>query len=190
VLKPTPDRFDTIHNEVTHLQRLVQDLRILSLADADELVLQRQPVPPGDLLERVSAAYQHALSQKGVDLQVQVQPGLPTVNVDPERVVQILGNLVSNALRYTPKGGRVVLSAYLQERFLCFSVQDNGVGIDPEALPHIFDRFYRADDARQGGESGLGLAIAKSLVEAHGGKIEVKSELGWGTKFVVLFVQG
>jgi signal transduction histidine kinase len=100
----------------------------------------------------------------------------------------VLGNLVTNALRYTPSCGRITLSAHRQGNAVALAVQDTGAGIAPDALPHVFDRFYRGDPARnqQDGESGLGLAIAKSITEAHGGKIEVQSELGRGTTFTVL----
>ena len=103
-------------------------------------------------------------------------------------MIQVLGNLVTNALRYTPSGGRIVLSARRQGGAVALAVADTGAGIAPDALPHVFDRFYRSDPARsqQDGESGLGLAIAKSITEAHGGKIEVQSELGRGTTFTVL----
>jgi len=187
VLKPSPERFDTIYNEVDHLQRLVQDLRTLTLADTGELPLQRQLTAPADLLARVQAAFAHPASQKEIHITVDAGAGLPDVQVDPERMLQVLGNLVSNALRHTPRGGTLSLSARLTQGFLQLGVADTGEGIPPEALPNIFDRFYRADPARQAaaGESGLGLAIAKSIVEAHGGNISVQSQLGEGTRFII-----
>ncbi len=117
-----------------------------------------------------------------------VEPALPDVSADPERMIQVLGNLVGNALRYTPPGGCIVLSARRRSAMVAMTVQDHGPGIPPDVLPHIFDRFYRGDSARsqQDAESGLGLAIAKSITEAHGGKIEVQSELGQGSAFTVL----
>ena len=102
--------------------------------------------------------------------------------MDPDRMAQVFGNLITNALRYTPEGGKITLSARQEASMLAFCVQDNGQGISAEALPHIFDRFYRADPARaQGDASGLGLAIAKSLVEAHGGSIAAESQVNQGT---------
>ncbi len=103
-------------------------------------------------------------------------------------MIQVLGNLVTNALRYTPSGGRIILSACPAGRSVALGVQDMGAGIAPDALPHVFDRFYRADPARsqQDGESGLGLAIARSIVEAHGGAIRAQSALGQGATFTVL----
>ena len=187
VLKPSPERFDTVHQEVIHLQRLVEDLRTLSLADAGELTLNRQPTSPQALLERLAASYQHRAGQKDILLQVEPAPTLPEIHVDPERMAQVLGNLLSNALRYTPTGGKITLSAGRQNDHVNIRVSDTGQGISPEALPHIFDRFYRADPSRQQaeGETGLGLAIARSLVEAHGGAIVADSAPSKGTTFTI-----
>jgi two-component system, OmpR family, sensor histidine kinase BaeS len=187
VLQANPERFDVMHREVQYLQRLVEDLRTLSLADAGELKLNRQLVAPQTLLEQTASAFTPQAEQKQIVLQVIAEPELPAIAVDEIRVAQVLGNLVSNALRYTPDGGRIVLSARRQLQQTELSVQDNGSGIAPDALPHIFERFYRADASRQSeSESGLGLAIAKSIVEAHGGTITVKSEgVGNGSVFSV-----
>jgi signal transduction histidine kinase len=187
VLDPSPERFDVMYSEAQHLQRLVEDLRTLSLADAGELTLNCQPTSPGALLERAAAAYSRRAQRQDIALQVQAG-ALPEINVDPERMAQVLGNLLSNALRHTPEGGQIVLSARQQVNGLQLAVQDSGEGIAPEDLPHVFDRFYRGDASRQQqeGESGLGLAIAKSIVEAHEGTVAVQSELGRGTTFVML----
>jgi signal transduction histidine kinase len=187
VLEPTRARFDTMYTEAQHLQRLVEDLRTLSLADAGELPLNQQPTAPKDLLKRLKATYLHAAGQAGVALEVQADPNLPELDIDPDRMAQVLGNLVSNALRYTPEGGRIVLAAHSRDGAVTLLVQDTGQGISPEALPRVFERFYRGDPARQQkeGESGLGLAIARSIVEAHGGTIAAHSELGRGTVFVI-----
>lgn len=108
------------------------------------------------------------------------------MEVDPERMAQVLGNLVSNAIRYTPEGGAIVLSAERSDGTILLKVHDNGPGIDPEDLPHIFERFYRSDKSRQqNGESGLGLAIARSIVEAHGGSIWAESPPQGGATFVI-----
>ncbi len=125
-------------------------------------------------------------------MQVEAEQDLPEVKVDPDRMAQVLGNLVSNALRYTPAGGQISLGAAQRGDNVLLSVQDNWAGIPPEALPHIFERFYRGDPSRpgQGGESGLGLAIARSIVEAHGGTISAHSTLGEGTTFTVLLPGG
>jgi two-component system sensor histidine kinase BaeS len=187
VLPPTSETFQTIHQEAEHLSRLVEDLRTLSLADAGELTLTRQLVHPQELLERTAAAHLPQAQQLEIDLQVTAQANLPAVSVDPERMAQVLGNLVSNALRYTPAGGQISLAAAQKGNSALLTVQDNGAGIAPDRLRRIFERFYRGDEARQTheGESGLGLAIAKSLVELHGGMISVASTLGKGTTFTI-----
>jgi signal transduction histidine kinase len=188
VFKPTPGRFEAMHTEAQHLQHLVEDLRTLSLADAGELPIQLESVACPALLERLAAAYAPQAEAIGIVLHVCAEPDLPDIVADPERMVQVLGNLVTNALRHTPSGGQVTLCARSQENAVALVVQDTGTGIAPDALPHIFDRFYRGDPARsqQDSESGLGLAIARSIVEAHGGTIEVQSELGRGTAFTIL----
>jgi two-component system sensor histidine kinase BaeS len=184
-LKPSSERFVTMYGEVQNLQRLVDDLRILSLADAGELVINRQTVDPSELLNRVAKAYQHQAELQKIDLKVEVDQNLPKIFIDMDRMEQVLGNLVSNALRYTREGGKIQLSANQDLKSIFLIVQDNGCGISPEVLPHIFERFYRGDFSRNGKESGLGLAIARSIVELHGGSISVTSVLGQGSKFVL-----
>jgi signal transduction histidine kinase len=183
-LKPTPERFATMQAEVQHLQRLVDDLRTLSLADGGELTLRCQPVAPAELLAQVAAAYRHQAEQQNITLKVEVQPDLAEISMDPERMEQVLGNLVSNALRYTPEGGEICLAAQQERGNLILRVKDNGSGIPPDILPHIFERSYRGDPSRSGDESGLGLAIAKSMVELHGGSIHAES-LGAGSEFFI-----
>jgi signal transduction histidine kinase len=187
VLAPTVERFTTIYSEVMHLQHLVEDLRTLSLADAGELRLQRQVVAPQSLLQRCAAAHAPLATQKGVALEVELSPDLPSVQVDTERMAQVMGNLVSNALRHTPSGGRITLSAVSDAGQVLLRVQDTGEGIPADALPRLFDRFYRVDSSRQRveGESGLGLAIVRSLVEAHGAQVSVQSTPGQGTTFTI-----
>ena len=158
----------------------------LSLADAGELPLQRREVSPFELLERTAAAHRAAAEQKQIDLQVQAAPNLPELHVDPERMAQVLGNLTSNALRHTPAGGSVILAARRGTKGILLQVQDTGSGIEAADLSYIFHRFYRGDRSRrQDGASGLGLAIAKSIVEAHGGRITVESTPGAGTTFTI-----
>jgi signal transduction histidine kinase len=185
-LKPTPERFAAMRAEVQNLQRLVEDLRTLSLADAGELKLYLQLVGPSELLERTASAYRQQAEEKKIFLSVDVQQGLPAINMDIERMEQVLGNLVSNALRYTPEGGEIRLTAMQAGRSLSVSVEDTGSGIPAEVLPHIFERSYRGDESRSGNGSGLGLAIARSIVVYHGGTITVASEVGRGSRFEVL----
>jgi signal transduction histidine kinase len=182
-----PEIYTVIHGEAQHLQRLIEDLRILSLADAGELTLNRQVVSPADLLERTAAAHAVKAQEQEIDLRVEVNGELPALSVDPERMAQVLGNLVGNALRHTPQGGRVILAADAESDKVHLRVQDTGEGIAPDDLPHIFNRFYRGNAARVQveSESGLGLAIARSLVEAHKGIIRVESTIGRGSTFTV-----
>jgi two-component system sensor histidine kinase BaeS len=186
-LPPSQETFDIMHDETQHLSRLVDDLRTLSLADAGELPLTPQPLDVPALLERVVSAHLPEAQRRGISLRVEPSPTLPAVEADPGRMAQVLENLVSNALSYTPEGGEITLSAQADTGVVKLRVQDNGVGIAPEDLPLVFDRFYRADRSHQrnGTESGLGLAIAKSIVEAHGGSISVESTLGEGTAFTI-----
>lgn len=186
-LTPTPTRLGLMDQEVQTLKRLVNDLRVLALADAGELTLHRGPVAPATLLERLAAAFAHPAQQQNVQVQVQAAPDLPEVEMDGERMVQVLSNLVANALRHTPEGGVITLAAALQAGALELTVADTGVGIPPEILPNIFERFFRGDKSRQqtDGELGLGLAIARSLVTAHGGLIRAESEPGRGARFVI-----
>ena len=176
-----------LHDEAQQLSRLIDDLRMLSLADAGELPLQRHVIPPRELLERTAAAHRVKAQEQGVQFTVDAADDLPRVNVDPERMQQVLGNLVSNALRYTPTGGEIALWGEADEGHVTLHVQDSGNGITPEDLPLIFERFYRGDRARHSnmGESGLGLPIAKSLVEMHQGTIAVASQVGQGTTFSI-----
>jgi signal transduction histidine kinase len=185
VLPPTPERFGILYEESQHLQALIEDLRTLSLADAGELVLHPQTITPQALLQRIAEIYRHPAEQQEITLRVQASDDVPAMQVDVDRMIQVLRNLVSNALRYTPAAGTITLGAEHGMQGTTIFVQDTGQGIVPQALPRIFDRFYRADASRaqSQGESGLGLAIAKALVEAHGGTIDVASQPGEGTTF-------
>jgi len=180
-LEPTRARLTTVYAEIEHLQRLVADLRMLSQADAGDLPLSRQAVSPQAVLARVAAAYAVQAAQQEIILTVSAQPDLPLLWIDEDRLLQVLNNLLSNALRYTPAGGRITLLAFAQAGGVCLQVQDTGAGITADDLPYVFERFYRGDRARTDdtAASGLGLAIAKALVELHGGTITVAS-LGAG----------
>ena len=183
VLHPTPAILRAMHEESRLLSHLVDDLRTLSLADAGELTLNRVPTAPGELLERVVASFAPRATAKGVDLCLDISPALPAALLDAERCAQVLGNLLGNAIRHTPAGGTVTLRALAVAGGLLWQVADTGSGIAAEHLPHIFERFYRADTARtiNEAESGLGLSIAKSLIELHGGTLTAESALGRGT---------
>ena len=186
-LEGAPETYEVMYKEAQHLSHLIDDLRLLSLADTGELPLNRRPVAPQDLLERTSASHQPQAASKAIDLLVDAAPSLPKINVDPERLAQVLNNLVSNALRHTPEGGQIILSAEQRDNHILLKVMDTGSGIPAEDLPYIFNRFYRGDQARrQTGESGLGLAIARSIIQAHGGTITVDSTVDVGSTFTIM----
>lgn len=187
-LSPTPERLDVIYTEIERLQSLVQDLRLLAIADAGELRLNIAPLELRALLERLTASLQLSAGKKGLALRLETAPNLPTINADESRLDRILSNLVTNAIRHTPSGGVVTIKTMRKPKNILVSVEDTGEGIPPADLPHIFDRFYRVDKSRtdaDGASSGLGLAIARALVEAHGGEITAKSEVGKGTKITI-----
>jgi signal transduction histidine kinase len=187
-IEGSPQVYATMHQVSQHLSHLIDDLRTLSLADAGELPINLQKTAPQDLLERTSATYASQAQSSEIALRVKIEPGLPEIEVDPERMAQVLNNLVSNALRYTSAGGWIELSASSDEDDVIIRVQDNGAGIPPEDLPKVFTRFYRGDKSRQqNGEAGLGLTIARSLVEAQGGSISVESSPAEGTTFTIRF---
>lgn len=187
VLKPTRENFEIIREEAERLENLVNDLRTLSLADAGELSVEFQPVNVNDFMSDVHAHYLTLFNQKRVALDFKPAPVVLTANLDPWRFAQVLNNVLDNALRHTPEGGRVELTTQLAENRIQLSVKDSGEGVPPEEAAHLFDRFYRVDKsrARKDGGSGLGLAIAKSIVEMHGGKIWAESETGKGLRVLI-----
>jgi two-component system, OmpR family, sensor histidine kinase BaeS len=188
VLPPTRENFEIIREEATRLEHLVNDLRILSLADAGELSVTPQTIEPERLLREVASLYHYQAQQKNVALELEIAPSLPTIEVDPGRMIQVLTNILDNALRHTPEDGKIVLSARESNDQIELAIQDSGPGLRKENLDRIFDRFYRTDTSRQredSGGSGLGLAIAKSIVQAHGGQIRAESGAGYGLKIII-----
>jgi signal transduction histidine kinase len=187
VLPPSEETFDIIRDETLRLERMVDDLRTLSRADAGELALTYDLVSVQELVDQAIKAYRPQARKKDIELSVEASSDLPELNIDPDRMAQVLSNLLSNALRYTPEGGDITVSTKQTVGEVEIRVHDSGPGIDPEDLPYIFDRFYRTDKSRQreSGGSGLGLAIAKSIVEEHGGRILAESEPGEGTTIVI-----
>lgn len=182
-----PAIYEAMYGEAKLLNHLIDDLRTLSLADAGELSLNRGLVFPNEIVERTAASHAALAAQRGISLQTNIAPNLPLIQVDRERMAQVLANLVTNALRYTPEGGAVTLSAQQAGDQVQLQVSDTGPGIAADHSPFVFQRFYRADASRSAnGESGLGLAIAKSLIEAHGGTIRVDSIVGRGATFTIM----
>jgi signal transduction histidine kinase len=174
--------------QTEHLARLVNDLHELSLAEAHQLPLHKRPVDLGELTKDAVAVFRPLAAAQGIDLRVELLGAPPVAEVDPDRVRQTLQNLLSNALRHTPAGGHIRVSVTARAVQAEIAVSDSGVGIAPEHLPQVFNRFFRTDGARdrESGGAGLGLAIAKAIVEAHGGALRAESAgLGRGSTFVV-----
>jgi two-component system OmpR family sensor kinase/two-component system sensor histidine kinase BaeS len=207
VYEATPEHLDLVLDETQRFGRLVEDLRLLTLAEAGQLPLDAQALDVPQLLADVRDAFDCQASEAGIALALAVEEELPPLYADPQRLGQVLGNLVTNALRHTPPGGEVTLGAAsvtpgasapagadaplgAGPTGVLLWVADNGEGIPAEDLPRVFDRFWRGDPARsheRGAGSGLGLAIAKGLVEAHGGRIWAESRAGEGTTVSCLF---
>ncbi len=190
VLPFNKEQLALTRDETLLLGRLVGDLRLLSLAEAGELKLERRPEQIGTIINQVVERLAPQTRLKQITLESSIAPQLPDLWVDSDRVGQVLGNLINNSIRYTPPGGSITLQAKMgnsSRNFVTVSVFDTGKGVDANDLPYIFDRFYRAEKARDraSGGSGLGLAIARQLVEAHGGSIRAFSPV-----FVDAFGQG
>jgi signal transduction histidine kinase len=185
VAEPEPALLATIHGEAVQLERLVDDLQELAQAEAAELGLEPGRVELDALLPAVAAGFALSAQDKGVAIGVDAPHDLPPAWADSERIAQVLRNLVANALRYTPAGGTITMRAFRTGERLRTEVRDTGIGIPPEHRPHIFERFYRVDPsrARETGGSGLGLTIAKRIVEAHGGQIGLEENPGGGCCF-------
>ncbi|WSW88219.1 HAMP domain-containing histidine kinase [Streptomyces anulatus] len=187
---PDPAFVSSLLEEAVLLQHIIDDLQDLAAADAGVLRLHPESVEIRELLSQVAAAHQARAENAGVTLAVTATAPGQTLRADPVRLRQAVGNLVSNAVRHTPEGGRVTLRAYAHEEgdgTVLVEVADTGSGIPPEDLPHVFDRFWRAEKSRsrRTGGSGLGLAIVRKLVEAHGGTVDATSVEGEGSTFVL-----
>jgi signal transduction histidine kinase len=196
VEQPTPALLESLTEEVGLLTRLVDDLRLISLADAGQLTLNLEQLDVGDTLRQAAASAAARARQQQITLNTNPPPTPLTIIADPQRMAQILGNLIENAIRYTPSGGIITLAAIsstdaiyrapahqITAMVVVFSVRDTGPGIPPADLTRLFERFWRADRARarETGGSGLGLAIVKRLVDLQGGRVWATSQLGQGT---------
>jgi two-component system sensor histidine kinase BaeS len=184
VVEPERGIIDSLYEEAMLLNHLVDDLQELSLAEAGQLKLERQPVALADIVDRAVEAIRPRAEVERVTVQVDLSEEL-LVDVDPRRIGQVLRNLLENALTHTPPGGEIAVAARISDRWVEVSVRDTGSGIAAEDLPYVFERFYRSDRSRSRatGGAGLGLAIARQLVEAHGGDIWVESTPDEGSKF-------
>ncbi|NOK61659.1 MAG: hypothetical protein GFH27_549313n67 [Chloroflexi bacterium AL-W] len=205
VYQATPDQIEHLLGETALLERLIDDLRVLALADAGQLPLYPELIDPRDLLEHTQKTFAEQARTQQVSLRIEAPEDLPDIDGDEQRLAQVMGNLVANALRHTPEEGTITLvaehstnhrtqSLVLADQAILpatasivLRVRDTGSGIDQEMLPHIFDRFWRADRARTRthGGAGLGLAIVKQIVAAHGGKVWAESAPGQGTTISV-----
>lgn len=190
VIEPDQEMMEIMYGETQHLNRLIEDLRTLSLADAGELSISPQSIAPITLLQRCGNAYRLAAEQNNIRITISNPEKTDNINVDPERMAQVFDNLIRNAFDHTPIGGEIQLCLEQNNKTVRFTVKDNGEGISSEDIPYIFDRFYRADKSRslteqKSASTGLGLAIAKSIVEMHAGTISVSSETGKGAIFTI-----
>ncbi|MEU9465915.1 HAMP domain-containing sensor histidine kinase [Streptomyces avermitilis] len=186
LLDPDPDLIASLHDEAVLLQHIIDDLQDLAAVDAGTLTLHLEPVAVDQLIAQVVAAHSARAEAEGIRLRTHTEPGL-WLEADPVRMRQSLGNLVSNALRHTPANGTVTLTARQSGDLAVLTVQDTGSGITPEDLPHVFERFWRAEKSRsrRTGGSGLGLSIVRQFVEAHGGTVTARSEPGAGAVFAI-----
>lgn len=186
VVEPTPARLASLHDEITHLSRLVSDLRTLSLAEAGQLEFHLAPTDVAGVVQQIMSSATTEAAQKKIFVSTEVEECLPMALADADRLSQVLRNLLDNALRYTPEGGQIKVSvSQTPDKQLLLAVSDTGPGIPEKDLPYIFERFYRADASRSQatGGSGIGLAIVKQFVEAMGGKVRATSQPGKGSMF-------
>ncbi|MBI3162815.1 MAG: hypothetical protein HYZ23_09905, partial [Chloroflexi bacterium] len=177
-----------IYDESGRMHRMVLDLLDLARLDSGTADITMAGVNVTGLLNAIAEKFTPQLQKADVIIQVDAPANLPSITADGDRLAQVFTNLVDNALKFTPRDGMIRLQASVANGEMQITVSDTGAGIPPQALAHIFDRFYQADPARKGGEThgaGLGLAIAREIVQAHGGRINVRSRLGEGTSFDV-----
>jgi signal transduction histidine kinase len=186
VITPTPEQIASVYDETVLLNRLITDLRELSLAEAGQLKLKLETADLNALINAEITVFQARCQEKQVLLRAEISNNLPAVSIDRDRIRQVLHNLLENALRFTSAQGNVTVQAEVSgDSSVLISVSDTGSGIESADLPYVFDHFYKADKSRQRihGSAGIGLALVKKYVELHGGKVWVESETGKGSKF-------
>ncbi len=188
ILKPNAENFEIIRDEALRLERLVNDLKILSQADVKELPLDKREFSIQKLVNEVERTIESRLFEKKITLKIDVEPNLPSLIIDPDRILQAIRNILDNSIRYSPKGSEILIQAKQQQGYVQLSITDNGPGLSSEELEKIFQRFYRTDSARtrdiEG--SGLGLAISQSIIEQHKGKVWAENHNAKGLKLVIL----
>jgi signal transduction histidine kinase len=177
------DLLTTIGESVEAMNRLIQDLVDVASIERGQLSLERAPVAPARLVERAAHMFTIEAASHGITLEQEIAPGLPELRVDDARIVQVFANLIRNAIKFTPDGGRIVVGATARDGFVKFAVADTGIGIDPALHRRIFDRYWHASTGARKRGTGLGLSIAKGVVEAHGGRLTVESEVDAGSTF-------
>jgi len=186
LIEPTPDTLASLHDKILLTTRLVRDLHQLSLADAGRLSIRASTCRIDEIVETIVETIGAQLEDSEIRLERRISPDLPSILVDRQRIEQVLLNLLANAIRHTPEGGSIAVSAARDGDAVVVSVSDTGPGLTEADLPHVFDRFYQADDARASdGGAGLGLSIAKALVDAHGGRIWAENAPAGGAVFHV-----
>ncbi|OOM10385.1 sensor histidine kinase [Clostridium saccharobutylicum] len=185
IWEPTPERLISCHEEIIRLKRLVGDLEKLAQYESENLILNKTKFNIGEVVKNIVFNFEKEFLNKEVTLNFH-DKDIVTL-LDKDKITQVIVNLISNALKYTPKGGKVDINIYEDNNYIVLSVKDTGVGISSDDLPYVFERFYRADESRNKltGGAGIGLTISKSIIEAHSGNITVDSIIGKGTNFVV-----
>jgi signal transduction histidine kinase len=187
IMDPSIGNFEIVRDEALRLERLVKDLKILSQADVGELPLEISETSAVGLVAEYKRTAQTSLAEKNITLKVESEPNLTALWVDPDRILQVLRNILDNAIRYSPEGGQILFQVKQVEEYVQFSIQDSGTGLEQAELRKVFNRFYQTDSSRTRDSegSGLGLAIARSVVEQHGGRIWAESPEGEGLKILI-----
>jgi signal transduction histidine kinase len=188
VIDPSDRVWAKLHDEAGRLRRLIEDLQELSRAEAHQLTVICRATPPSAIVQPAVERMEADVAERGLSLNVDLPPGLPEVQADPERAIQVLTNLVTNAVRYTPSPGQIAVRVAAEDGVVRFEVSDSGIGIAQEHLPRVFERFYRVDKsrARALGGAGVGLTIAQALAETMGGRISAHSPgPGQGSTFTL-----
>ena len=186
IWQPTADRLKSCHEEIIRVNKMIGDLSLLAKFEGQNLVLNKTDFNVTELVAGIVMNFESEFVNKGVDICYSGEDEI--ISADRDKITQVLINFISNSLKYTPQGGTVEINVEVEEDAVEITVRDNGQGIPEEDLPHIFERFYRADKSRNRltGGAGIGLTIVKSIIDAHHGSIHVNSKINEGTTFIVL----